>query len=74
MAKLQRYYEKDGVYVFPKTGNIIILENVWLEQFYDLTKFELIRLHTATAENENAPRIKNSIIPDLDSLVKIGNL
>lgn len=74
MARMYRMKNKDGVYINPKTGNFLLLENVYMSQFYDTQKKELLHIPTATVESYWIERTHNAMIDDLEKFEYLGKL
>ena len=74
MARMYRMPDKDGVYVNPKTSNFIVLENVYMSQFWDDLKGELVHMPTATIEAEWIKRTHGVLVHQLEDFEYLGKL
>lgn len=74
MARMYRMKDKDGVWINPKTSNLLVLENVYMSQFYDTKKQELIHIPTATAQAEWLERTHGVMVDKLDQFEYLGKL
>lgn len=74
MARMYRLKNKDGVYLNPKSGNLMVLENVYMSQFYDTKKKELLHIPTATVESSWIERTHNVMVDELEVFEYLGKL
>jgi hypothetical protein len=74
MARMYRMKNKDGVYINPKTANLMLLERVYMSQFFDTKKKELLRIPTATVEAKWIERTHNVMVDQLEEFEYLGRL